>query len=59
MKSLAEQFAPQVVTWRRDFHAHPELSNREQRTAQTVVDILREIGITESRPEWRITALSL
>lgn len=47
VKSLAEQFAPQVVAWRRDLHAHPELSNHEQRTAQTVADILREIGITE------------
>ena len=44
---LAEQAAPQVVAWRRDLHAHPELSNREQRTAQTVAGILREIGLTE------------
>lgn len=44
---LAEQAAPQVVAWRRDLHAHPELSNREQRTAETVAGILREIGITE------------
>ena len=49
VKSLAEQFAPQVVAWRRDLHAHPELSNREQRTAQTVAEILREIGITDVR----------
>jgi len=47
VKSLAEQAAPQVVAWRRDLHAHPELSNREQRTAETVAKLLREIGITE------------
>ena len=25
---------PQVITWRRDFHAHPELGNHEVRTAK-------------------------
>jgi amidohydrolase len=48
-RTLAEQGAPQVVAWRRELHAHPELSNREQRTAQSVAEALREIGITEIR----------
>ncbi|MFC0676364.1 amidohydrolase [Lysobacter korlensis] len=34
-----------VVAWRRDFHAHPELSNREERTAATVADALRKLGL--------------
>jgi len=34
-----------VVTWRRDIHAHPELSNEEKRTAQLVADHLRRLGL--------------
>ena len=34
-----------VVAWRRDIHAHPELSNREVRTAQMVADHLRALGL--------------
>lgn len=33
-----------VITWRRDFHQHPELSNREQRTAAKVAEHLRQLG---------------
>jgi amidohydrolase len=44
---LTEQVAPQVVEWRRDFHAHPELSNREERTAAVVAKLLKEIGVDE------------
>jgi len=36
---------PRVVAWRRDFHQHPELSNREFRTAEKVAGHLRELGI--------------
>ncbi|HMG18033.1 MAG TPA: amidohydrolase [Gemmatimonadales bacterium] len=34
-----------VVAWRRDIHAHPELSNREVRTAQIVAAHLRALGL--------------
>ncbi len=34
-----------VIAWRRDFHQHPELSNREVRTAQIVADHLRGLGL--------------
>ena len=36
---------PKVVTWRRDIHQHPELSNREVRTAKLVADHLRGLGL--------------
>jgi amidohydrolase len=36
---------PQVITWRRDFHQHPELGNHEVRTAKIVADYLRSLGI--------------
>ncbi|HEX8903284.1 MAG TPA: amidohydrolase, partial [Longimicrobiaceae bacterium] len=36
---------PKVVAWRRDIHQHPELGNRETRTAKLVADHLRSLGI--------------
>ncbi|NBB91577.1 MAG: amidohydrolase [Gammaproteobacteria bacterium] len=35
----------QVVDWRRHFHAHPELSNREFDTAETIADFLRSLDM--------------
>ncbi len=37
-----------VVAWRRDIHEHPELSNREFRTAALVADHLRTLGMEVS-----------
>src|SRR5688572_31820107 len=34
-----------VIAWRRDIHQHPELGNREVRTAKLVADHLRSLGI--------------
>ena len=34
-----------VIEWRRDIHANPELSNREFRTAALVADHLRALGL--------------
>lgn len=36
---------PQVVAWRRDLHAHPELSNREFRTSKLVAAHLKKLGL--------------
>ncbi len=41
----AAALQPQVVEWRRWFHEHPELSNREENTARRIADILREMGL--------------
>lgn len=38
-----------VVAWRRDFHAHPELSNRETRTADVVASVLEGLGLEVRR----------
>ena len=40
-----KQIASKVVAWRRDIHEHPELGNRETRTAKIVADHLRALGI--------------
>jgi len=36
---------PKVIAWRRDIHQHPELGNRETRTAKLVADHLRSLGL--------------
>jgi amidohydrolase len=41
----ARTLQPKVVAWRRDIHQHPELGNRETRTAALVADHLRALGL--------------
>ena len=36
---------PKVIAWRRDFQEHPELGNREVRTAKIVADYLKRLGM--------------
>ena len=36
---------PKVIDWRRDIHQHPELSNREFRTAAKVAAHLEQLGL--------------
>ena len=42
---LAEEVEPRVIEWRRDIHQHPELGNREFRTAAKVAAHLSDLGI--------------
>lgn len=39
-----EPLLPRMTAWRRDFHQHPELSNREVRTSKIVATELRRMG---------------
>jgi amidohydrolase len=39
----------QLIAWRRDLHAHPELGNREFRTAGIVAEHLKKLGFDEVR----------
>jgi amidohydrolase len=41
----AAKVEQRVVAWRRDIHQHPELSNREERTASLVAKHLKSLGI--------------
>ena len=43
----AEALRQQLVNQRRDFHMHPELSNREERTARVIAERLRALGFDE------------
>ncbi len=45
MESALRAVDAKVITWRRDFHQNPELSNRETRTAKIVADHLRKLGL--------------
>ena len=44
-QTLAQAELAQVTAWRRDIHQHPELSNRETRTAALVATQLRKLGL--------------
>ena len=43
--AAAQAMQQKVVAWRRDFHAHPELSLHEVRTAAKVTEHLRALGL--------------
>jgi amidohydrolase len=45
IESAVSRIEPKCVAWRRDFHEHPELSNREFRTSKIIADHLRSLGI--------------
>lgn len=45
VEELARAVDRQVIEWRRDIHQHPELSNREFRTAALVAEHLRSLGL--------------
>jgi cysteinyl-tRNA synthetase len=41
----AESLESKVISFRRDFHQNPELSNREFKTADKIASHLRSLGI--------------
>ena len=45
VSAAARTLQGKVVDWRRDLHQHPELGNRETRTAKLVADHLRALGL--------------
>jgi amidohydrolase len=56
----AETLRPQLIAQRRDFHMHPELSNREERTSRIVAERLRALGLTDVKTgvgKYGVTAL--
>jgi len=46
---VAEGLRAKLVEQRRDFHMHPELSNREERTSRVIAEKLRALGLDEIR----------
>ncbi len=49
VEALASNVDAHVLAWRRDIHQHPELGNREARTAKLVADHLRALGFDDVR----------
>lgn len=49
VEALAATVDAKVQAWRRDIHQHPELGNREVRTAKLVADHLRALGFEDVR----------
>src|SRR5215211_5445194 len=45
ISDAADKLESKTIAWRRDFHEHPELGNREVRTAKIIADHLRSLGI--------------
>src|SRR5215203_3077378 len=45
IESAVKKIEPKYVAWRRDFHEHPELSNREIRTSKIIADHLLSLGM--------------
>ena len=49
VEKLAAAVDAKVLAWRRDIHQHPELGNREVRTAKLVADHLKALGFDDVR----------
>ena len=47
LEQSLEAIEDQVIAWRRDLHASPELSNREFKTAEKMAAHLRSLGLDE------------
>jgi amidohydrolase len=45
LDAAAASLESRLIEWRRDFHSHPELGNREFRTAAKVAEHLRKLGL--------------
>jgi amidohydrolase len=43
-QQLTQPELQRITAWRRDLHEHPELSNREVRTAKVIADELKKFG---------------
>ena len=55
--AAVDAIVPKLIAWRRDLHAHPELGNREVRTAGIVAAHLKELGFDEVRTGVAVTGV--
>ena len=47
VKNRFAELLPDIIAWRHDFHAHPELQYDVHRTAGRVAELLRSFGVDE------------
>ncbi len=45
VSAAADKIEAKCIAWRRDFHQHPELGNREFRTGKIIADHLKKLGL--------------
>jgi len=45
IEQMATAIEPRMIEWRRDIHQHPELGNREFKTAAKIAEHLKSLGI--------------
>ncbi|WP_320109621.1 amidohydrolase [Rhodopseudomonas sp. P2A-2r] len=48
-RELLDQLHPDMIAWRQDFHAHPEIGFEEERTSQLVAERLEQWGVEVHR----------
>lgn len=49
LKELLQAVEPQIISWRRHLHQHPELSFQEEKTPALIAEILRGLDFDEVR----------
>jgi len=50
LNQQAQQIEPKMIEWRRYFHEHPELSNREFKTGAKLAELLKGMGMEVQYP---------
>ncbi|KMZ39693.1 MULTISPECIES: amidohydrolase [Bacillales] len=49
LRELLKEMEPQIISWRRHLHQHPELSFQEEKTPALIAEILRGLHFDEVR----------
>lgn len=50
IEQQAKELEPKIIEWRRYFHEHPELSNREVKTGAKIAEHLKSLGLEVQYP---------
>jgi len=59
IEQQARELEPKVIEWRRYFHEHPELSNREVKTGAKIAEHLKALGLEVQYPVARTGVVAL
>jgi len=50
IEQQVKELEPKIIEWRRYFHEHPELSNREVKTGEKIAEHLKSLGLEVQYP---------
>jgi amidohydrolase len=59
LEKQAQDLEPKIIEWRRYFHQHPELSNREAKTGARIAEQLTSLGLEVQYPVARTGVVAL